>query len=254
MSIQAYDPDMVEAPGAESLASGALANLWASFGQVWPLWSVLTLVGAVSAAAATDGAAAGGSLAAALGRLTVDAPANFVAALVSGVAVRLMLGRGRAAWKPDGGLFAYAVIVGLAATAVSAVSAIMGPIPTPGAAPGALMANTGVAAAALAAGFALIWAAARLTLWPVGLLFGASDLGPALAWRRMRGVVLGYGMATLLLAAPIVILGLLVVMLTQTQGPLVSHLAIAPLGGLLALVAGAVAVEVYRARVVVAQD
>jgi hypothetical protein len=242
MSIQAYDEDMVEAPGAEALASGALANLWASLGRVWPLWSGLTFVFALAAGFAGDkgGGGLGPSLAASL-----------AVALATGVTIRLLLGRGLAAWKPDVGLAIYVGVVTLLGAGLSTAAAMV-PLPAQGAPASAFQTWMTSAAPVLVACLPAIWAAERLTPWLIGRLLDNVEMSRGRSWRLMRGVALRFTMAAILLGAPVGILGMLVVMLTQTQGAVLSHLATSPISGLAALLGAAVAAEVYRARVVVA--
>jgi hypothetical protein len=242
MSIQAYDADMVEAPGAETLAAGAFANLWSAFGSVWPLWSVLTLVNAIAAAA---GEGAGG-----LGQLPGLIGSVVAAALVSGVAIRLLLGRGLAAWKPDPGLVVYSGVVALLG-AGPAVLALVAQPPVQNASQAALSSYTTTAALAAVAGLAIFWVGARLSLWPIGRLLGTAEMTPGRSWRLMRGVVLRYAMATILLAAPVIILDIMVSMLTKAQGHLIGQIAATPLTSLVTLLAAAVAAEVYRSRAII---
>jgi len=242
MSIQAYDEDMVEAPGAEALASGALANLWASLGRVWPLWSGLTFVFALAAGFA------GGEGAAGLGPAIA---ASLAVALATGVTIRLLLGRGLAAWKPDAGLAVYVGVVTLLGAGLSAAAAAV-PLPAQGAPAAAFQTWMTTAAPVLVACLPAIWAAQRLTPWLIGRLLDNVEMSRARSWRLMRGVALRYTMAAILLGAPVGILGMLVAMLMQGQGAVLSHLAATPLSSLAALLGAAVAAEVYRARVVVA--
>ena len=95
----------------------------------------------------------------------------------------------------------------------------------------------------------LLWAALRLTLWPISALVGDGDMSPGKSWRLMRGAVLRYVLAVILLSAPVFILQLVVVMLMQPQGPLLAQLAATPLNSLMALLAAAVGAEIYRLRV-----
>jgi hypothetical protein len=251
MSIQAYDADMVEKPGAEALASGALANLWAAMGRIWPLWSCLTLVCVLRAGtAAVQTSATATALQTGVGQLAAAAVQNLAAGLVTGIAIRVMLGRGREAWRPDGGLLAYAGIVAALASIPDVVASMI-QIPAPGAAPALLTSHAGVTALVLAATVAAALAGLRLTLWPIGRLIGDAEMTPARSWRLMRGLVLRYAMAAILLGAPVLILNFIVIMLTRAQNPLLSNVAAAPLGSLMALLAAAVATEVYRMRVVV---
>ena len=243
MSIQAYDADMVEAPGAETLASGALGNLWASFGGVWPLWSALTIVYAVGAAVAESTAG--------FGQLLPAAGSSLAAAVVGGILIRVLLGRGLAAWKPDGGLFSFVGIVGLLSVGPSMLGAFLQP-PAHAVAAADVSGYTTQAGGVGVVGLSLLWMAMRLTPWPIGRLLGNVEMSSGRAWRLMRGVVLSYAMAAILLSAPVVALAVMVAMLTKPQGHLISQLAIAPLSSLVALLAAAVAAEVYRARVVVA--
>jgi len=245
MSIQAYDADMVEAPGAETLAAGAVANLWASFGRLWPLWSVLTLLYAIAAAAA-EGLSG-------FSQLPILIGADFAAALVAGIAIRVLLGRGLAAWKPDGGLAAFVVIAGLAAVGPTALMLFAQP-PAHAPSQAEVSSFTTQAGGAGVIGAAFLWAAMRLSPWPIGLLLGNAEMTAGRSWRLMRGVVLRFAMAAILLSAPLIALAVMVGMLTKPQGHLISQLAITPVSSLVALLAAAVAVEVYRSRIAVAPE
>ena len=245
MSIQAYDADMVEAPGAETLAAGAVANLWASFGSVWPLWSALTLAYAIAAAAA-EGLTG-------LAQAPVLIGADLAAALVSGIAIRVLLGRGPAAWKPDAGLAAFTGLVGLVAVGPTALLLLAQP-PAHAGSQAELSAYTTQAGGAAVVALAILWAAMRITPWPIGRLVGNALMTPGRSWRLMRGVVLRYAMAAILLGAPVAVLAVMVAMLTKPQGHLIGQLAVTPLTSLMALLAAAVAVEVYRSRIVVAPE
>jgi len=251
MSIQAYDADMVEAPGAEALASGALASLWASFGGVWPLWSILTVINAVGAALAEGQTGpAGAGTQTGLVALPSLVASTLGASVVSGVAIRLMLGRGKAAWLPDLGLIAYVGLVSLLTAGPSAFALI---VQAPhGATQAAVTSFIELASVALLATIGAIWATLRLTLWPIGRLLGNAEMTAGRSWRLMRGAVLRYLMGAILLGAPVAMLNFMVITLTKSQGHLISQIAATPLNALIALLAAAVAAEVYRARVVVA--
>lgn len=242
MSIQAYDADMVEAPGAETLAAGAIGNLWAAFGAIWPLWSALTIVYAIAAAA--------GEGLTGLAQAPILIGADFAAALVSGFAIRVLLGRGPAAWKPDAGLAVYVGVAGLFSVGPTVLMLLAQP-PAHAAAADVSAYTTQAGGAAVAA-LAILWAALRITPWPIGRLVGNALMTPGRSWRLMRGVVLRYAMAAILLAAPVVLMAVMVAMLTKSQGHLISQIAVTPLSSLVALLAAAVAAEVYRSRIVVA--
>ena len=243
MSIQAYDADMVEAPGVETLAAGAVANLWASLGAVWPLWSALTLVFAIAAAAA-EGLAG-------VAQAPMLIAADLAAALVGGIAIRVLLGRGPAAWKPDAGLAAFVLIAGLFAVGPTVLMLLAQP-PAHTGSQAELSAYTTQAGGAAVVALAILWAAMRITPWPIGRLIGNDQMTPGRAWRLMRGVVPRYAMAAILLAAPVAVLAVMVAMLTKSQGHLISQIAVTPLSSLVALLVAAVAAEVYRSRIVVA--
>jgi hypothetical protein len=170
---------------------------------------------------------------------------------VSGVAIRLMLGRGKSAWLPDLGLLGYTLAVSLLAAAPSLL-AVMAQPPAHGAPAAAFSNYTAMAAGSVVASLAILWATLRLTLWPIGRLLGNVEVTASRSWKLMRGAVLRYAMALILLGAPVFILSVMVAMLTKPQGHLISQLAVTPLTSLAALLAAAVAAEVYRARVVVA--
>ena len=245
MSIQAYDADMVEAPGVETLAAGAVANLWASFGRLWPLWSALTLLYAIAAAMA-EGLAG-------FSQLPILIGADFAGALVAGIAVRVLLGRGPAAWKPDAGLAAFVGIAGLIAVGPTALMLLAQP-PAHAPSQAEVSSFTTQAGGAAVVAVAILWAAMRLTPWPIGLLLGNAEMTAGRSWRLMRGVVLRFAMAAILLSAPLIALAVMVVMLTRPQGHLISQLAVTPLSSLVALLAAAVAVEIYRSRIAVAPE
>ena len=168
--------------------------------------------------------------------------------LLTGVALRAMLDRGWAAWKPDLGLAAYALIVMLLGAVPEAVTYLV-QVPAHGAPQAVLLPFAAAASLSLAFAAVLAWVVLRLTLWPIGLLMGDAEMTPSRSWALMRGSVLRFLLAALLLAAPVFILNLMVVMLTQPQGRLISQVAAAPLLSLMALLAAAVAAEIYRTRV-----
>jgi hypothetical protein len=249
MSIQAYDADMVERPGIEALAAAGVGNLWRTMGGVWPLWSALTLVYAVVAAAVevTAPPVAGGLQ---FGLLAIPAIESLAAGLVTGVATRIFLSR-EGAWKPDLGLAAYAGIVTFVGAGPAALAS-MAQTPTLAEAPGALQSYMAFAAAGLVLGLVILWTGLRLTLWPIGKLVGDADMTPGRSWKLMQGAVLRYVLAVVLLGAPLFILELIVAMLTKPEGRLISQIAVAPLTSLMALLAAAVAAEIYRTRVCMA--
>jgi len=249
MSIQAFDADMVEPPGIETLAAAGLGNLWRAIGRIWPLWGALTVVNALSAAAAfapeRDGAAA--ALQTAMGELPWFVASGLTAGVTTGLAIRVLLGREKP-WRPDGPLLAYAGAVTLLGVAGSVVAAI---VQAPHAAgPDAQVTFMTTAGGAVVAALALLWVALRLTIWPVGRLVGYDEMSPGRSWRLMRGAVLRSVLAAALLSAPVFIANLVVVMLTQPAGPVTARVSAAPLASLMALLAAAVAAEIYRARVV----
>ncbi len=245
MSIQAYDADMVERPGIEALAAAGVGNLWRSLGRIWPLWSALTLIYALGAAVLESQPAPTGGLQA--GILLTAALSSLGAGLVTGIATRVFLYREKP-WRPDLGLAAFAAIIMVLGTGPAALAALT-PTPTTSAAQSAIMNDLGVAGGGLIAGLVLLWAALRLTLWPIACLVSDEDMSPGRSWKLMRGAVLRFSLAVMLLGAPVFILDLMVTLLTQSQGQFLSRLAATPLSSLLALLAAAVAAEVYRMRV-----
>ncbi len=251
MSIQAYDADMVEPPGIEALAAAGVGNLWRSLGGIWPLWSLLTFVYAISVAVLQSQGVpvVGGGLSGGLtsGVLAASAGSSLAAGLVTGIAVRTFLYR-EGAWKPDLGLIAYATIVAVLGTLPTALATVAtAQVHAGGQA--SLRGDAGMTAGGLVVGLAVLWAALRLTLWPISALVGDADMGPGKSWQLMRGAVLRFVLAVILLSAPVFILQLVVVMLMQPQGPLLGQLAATPLNSLMALLAAAVGAEIYRLRV-----
>jgi|GEM_PF-2569515 len=250
MSIQAYDADMVERPGIEALAAAGVSNLWRSLGRVWPLWSALTLVFALGAAVLASQPAPSGELQ--LGTLATAALSSLGAGLVTGIAMRAFLDRDKP-WRPDLGLAAYAAIITVLGTGPAALAALA-PALTPNAAHAAALNGLGAVSGGLVAGLVLLWASLRLTLWAIGRLVCDEDMSPGRSWKLMRGAVLSFALAVMLLGAPVFILDLVVTLLTQSQGQFISRLAATPLASLLALLAAAVAAEVYRMRVRLQDD
>ncbi len=251
MSIQAYDADMVEPPGIEALAAAGIGNLWRSLGGIWPLWSLLTFVYAISVSVLQSQGApgVGGGFSGGLtsGVLASSAGSSLAAGLVTGVAVRTFLYR-QGAWKPDLGLMAYAAIIALLGTVPAAlVTVAIAQVHAGGQV--SLMGDAGMTAGGLAFGLLVLWAALRLTLWPISALVGDCEMSPGKSWQLMRGAVLRYVLAVILLSAPVFILQLVVVMLMQPQGQMLGQLAAAPFNSLMALLAAAVGAEIYRLRV-----
>jgi hypothetical protein len=247
MSIQAYDADMVERPGIEALAAAGVGNLWRSMGRIWPLWSVLTFAYAMGVLVLEGqvGPAASGLLRPEV--LAAAAGSSLVAGLVTGIAIRVFLYR-EGAWRPDLGLGAYALIVMLLGTGPAAFAEVSPVLAIPQGGP-SLPDNMGLVVCGLAVGLLTMWMALRLTLWPIGRLVGDAEMSAGRSWRQMRGAVMGYILAVVLLSAPVFILEMMVVMLMKPEGHLLTQVSVAPLNSLMALLAAAVAAEIYRMRV-----
>jgi hypothetical protein len=235
MSSQAYEADNQPAQGIEALASGAVANLWRSLDRIWPLWLGVSAFDVLHGIAASFRSGphgledlVGGSSSA----LVITVPA----ALSSGVALRILLGRERDVWRLDRGLAVYAGITVFLATATETLL---------------LSARTPSALGLLAQGaaFGLVMVSLRFTLWPIGLLLGDRGMTPGRAWTLMVGAARRYYFAVLLLMAPLFTLQVLLVFLAAPRSHLLSQIVTTPVRVAVGLVTAAVAAEVYKARV-----
>jgi hypothetical protein len=250
MSTQAID-QAAGAPSAttsvEQLAAAALGSFWRALGRLGPLWLLGTVFIALKVVLANAPLVGATPLERSLAAATAGFFGQVAPALVSGVAIRMFLGRQREAWRVDRHFWRYIGIVsllGVAPVAVSVWAAAVGPLAVPGD-PVALFGAVALTAAPAALA---IWVALRLALWPIGRLMGAADLAPQRSWSLMRGAAAGAFGAALLLGAPLFILAMIPVMATSHGDVAQGELAAAPLLAALNLVVAAVAAEVYRAR------
>lgn len=236
------------APGAEALAFGAVRGLWRARTQIWPLW-----LGAVAfigyRAFTADGPKAGASL---LDAMTQGWGSALVAeaglALASALAIRILLGRGRESFLADRPLAAYVAVLTLMGFPPVMLVAGLSP-PGAHASPAEVklfLNEVALLIASLAlAGVAML----RLTLWPVARLLGRRDVSPERSWRLMRGATGDFLFATIVLTAPLGILGSIPLMLSSQGLELWGRLWAAPIGASAVLLVSAVAAEVYQSRI-----
>ena len=233
--------------GVEGLASAAVASLWGALDRILPLWFALSAFFAVHHVAVPNPASD-----TAVFLQVFDNESWLLTTLVAGaaaasVALRIFLGRGKEALKPDWSLGAFIGIVSLLGVAPAVILMGLRP-PALSASWGDMLHDLARSGLGLATGFAMVWLALRLTLWPIGRLLGDRRVTSEQSWILMRGGVASYAAAVLLLTAPMLVLNTLVLTLTAHASPLVRDAAGAPLSAAIVLAAAAVAAEVYRKR------
>ncbi|WP_372784150.1 hypothetical protein [Phenylobacterium sp.] len=249
MDSQAIGQELAEAPsaGVEQLAAAALKSLWRTAGRLGPLWLIGTLFIALKIVA-TNGLLAGASeVQAGMTTGALELAGHVLPAAVSGLAIRMYLGRGRDAWKLDGAFWRYVGVITLLSLAPVMLSVWVNTLWT-GGLPKldmGLLAEATIAAAVL---ILLVWSTLRLLLWPVGRLMGEADMTPDRSWSLMRGGVVGFFGASTLLTAPLFMLSMIPAMLTLHGDHAQGELLGAPLGSAMTLVFAAVAAEIYRLR------
>lgn len=231
------------------LTSRAVARLRALGPRLWPVlgaWSVATAVPPFFLRAAGGAEALGPGSPTFL--VYVAGVSVLNAVFIAGV-VRMLLGRGAGAWRPDAGMAAYLAFSAASGLASGLLLASVPPPPANPADEAAVAAYGGSALAFLLAAPVLVWAALRLLLWPIGLLMGERALTLSRAWALMRRAVAGYLGAVVVLAGAPTLLAVWLGGVFNAGGGvfwLVAGMASAAFGGLLS---AAVAAEIYRARV-----
>jgi hypothetical protein len=239
-------------PSAVSLIATAYAALRARWPQALGLWAV-GIAWTFAARAilwAAHGALRHPSLSLPFFANTL-AGATVSAALAT-LTYRLVLDPGRGWWRPDRGFAACVGLLVLATVAASGlISLSLSPVSVRNV---PLLAQHFVLT--LGVEVVLYWLYARLLLWPMGALMGNTAMGPARSWALMRGQVMRYLLAAILVNLPLVLLGAsyaAVKLLTHralTQGPDPMTAVVTPiLGPAVQLLQHAVAAAVYRARV-----
>jgi hypothetical protein len=232
--------------GVEALALAALANLWRSLDKILPLWFALALFHALVHPHAFTPADDVWPLQAIVDNEASTLTGLVVTGLAAAVAVRIFLGRGREAWKPNAGLGAFVGIFVL--LGVAPVVILMGLHPPGPSAPiSELKDELARAAFGLAVGVAMFWISLRLSLWPIGRLLDDRRVTASQSWTLMRGAVMRYAGAVSSVVAPLILINAAVSVATA-QWPAIHSAAMAPLNAAITLGAAAVAAEVYRNR------
>jgi hypothetical protein len=236
----------VAARGVEALALAALANLWRSLDKILPLWFGLALFHALVHPHAEAPAENAWPLQAIVDNEISTLTGLVVTGLTAAVAIRIFLGRGREAWKPDEGLGAFVGIFVLLGLAPVVILAGLRP-PAPDAPIWELKAELARMFFGLATGAALFWISLRLSLWPIGRLLDDQRLTASQSWTLMRGAVMRYAGAVSSVVAPLILINA-AVSVTTAQWPTIHSACMAPLNAAITLGAAAVAAEVYRDR------
>lgn len=232
--------------GVEALARAALGNLWRSMDKVLPLWFALAVFHALVHPHAYTAADDAWPLQAILDNEASTLTGLAVTGLAAGVALRIFLGRGREALKPDAGLGAFVgifVLLGIAPVVI-----LMGLHPPGPSAPISELQDQLLRAGfGLATGVAMFWISLRLSLWPIGRLLDDRRLTASQSWTLMRGAVMRYAGAVSSVVAPLILINAAISVATA-QWPMIHNAAMAPLNAAITLGAAAVAAEVYRNR------
>ncbi|HVI33689.1 hypothetical protein [Phenylobacterium sp.] len=174
----------------------------------------------------------------------------FGGAALTGLALRRWLAP-RLGWRLDRGFWAYLALAGLASFSFSAPSLLQ--IPMEVVLPGAPRSSPALTLLLQTTVFlALAYVYARLMLWPMTRLVGERALGPAGAWRAMRGGSWPYVGAVVLVSLPVMLAtGGLGRLLERGLGPpgAWAEVAMTSLGlALVELFAAAASAIVYRQR------
>ncbi len=249
MDSQEIGQELTEAPsaGVEQLASAALKSLWRTAGRLGPLWLIGTLFIALKIVATNVPLTWASEVQAGMISGTLELAGHVLPATVSGLAIRMYLGRGREAWRLDGAFWRYVGVITLLSLAPVMLTVWVSAL-WAGGAPTLTTAFLSEAVLALAAFVLLLWATLRLLLWPVGRLMGEADMSPERSWSLMRGGVVGYFGASVLLTAPMFMLSMIPAVMTLHGDRAQGELLAAPLGSAMTLVFAAVAAEIYRLR------
>lgn len=224
------------------VAGGALNAIRSALPQLWPLLLAMAALGAASAHLLQTCK----PLTLDPGRLTAAAMAYELAieaaqALLSAVAIRILLGRRGRAWDFDRGLLIYIGLIVASGMAYKAVELLFPhKAPLHGVAPD--WAGLGAAIGVMIA----LWRGfARLILWPIGALVG-EPVTPARSYFVMQGAVWPFISGLLLLTVPIALLGTLIKLALDHRAPALGLVLAAPVWGSLSLVSDAAAAEIYR--------
>ena len=230
MSTQANNVGAPAATGVEALASAAFATLRRTQDRALPLWFAIAVFYALNHAPAPS---QGGDAYVVQEVINHEAwllTNLLVNALASAIGLRIFLGRGREALKPDTAMGAYIGIVTLLGIAPAvmltdlhapALSTLVAGFPN----------STIRLVLGVAAGVAILWASLRLTLWPIARLLGDRRVTGEQSWILMRGAVISFTGALLLLTAPLLMLNYALMELTQHASSLVRDAVNAPLEG-----------------------
>lgn len=176
-------------------------------------------------------------------RLGYDLVVSFAPGLAAGLAIRAMLG-GRSRWTIDGPFLVFLGLYGMSTLATLLVGDLfeltsrwIAPLPA-----------LALTLAGVVVMFVVLWAYARLILWPVGRLMGDEAFSAARSWRLMRGAVGAYILGLILVVAAPAILGAIIYSPYRHDGALWRIVVTAPVQGLAGLLSSALTAVLYRRR------
>jgi hypothetical protein len=224
------------------IVGGAWRNLRVRAPELWPLllpWSAVFILSSVLGHAAKASGQDNPFAAIKLAQTLVGA---FIGAVLSGVTLRVLLGEGRAAWRPDrelGAFVALTMLIQLATTFAMDLPPIIHPSKAQA------LERLGDS---IVAGTWSLWLIARLALWPIAQLMGERRASAYDSLRRMKGAVWTFWIATLLAAAPLFILAFALDWSYLRHGQVAGLLVSAPVMGCAGLAITAVTAELFRAR------
>ena len=124
-----------------------------------------------------------------------------VAAGLAALTLRLFLAPGRGWWRPDRGFWTCVGLLILASLGYSTLGIIL-LLRLPHAQLATLELRLGLS---LVAQIALTLIYARLVLWPIGLLMGEREMTPVRAWGLMRGQMVGFVVAAVIVHLPVLL-------------------------------------------------
>jgi hypothetical protein len=228
---------------SDDIAAGALRSVYFTLPRLWPCLLASVVVSAANLyLRQTYAFLAAGSHALTPAAIVYDLALSILVALLSAVAIRILLGRGAGAWRLDRALAIYVALILASDIAMRALELLY---PQKALLQGHADKYWGDLGLAITM-MVLLWRTyMRLVLWPIGALMGA-PVTPDGSSRSMKGRVWPYLAATFLLAAPPILAGVLIKITLAPHLPLLALGLGALSWGSAGIAMNAVASEVYR--------
>jgi hypothetical protein len=125
-----------------------------------------------------------------------------IGAVIGALVLRVTITGRSGWWRMDGRLFAAAGLSGLVSGGIMAINVVYGWALVRASSDGEVW----LLFTALAGYGVIILLAAKLTLWPAGVLMGRADVTPARSWRLMKRATRGLVLSYFIFALPITVL------------------------------------------------